>query len=155
MSKASEVPGLARLIANEVRTIPKASEKTGAVKQRLFPIQVVHELTIRPNKGVDTRWLSSYDTACDVQKVLQELVELKRDREFSCRMGPALGGAITKLNGLRNELNDCIEFLSMFKKPIERLQVCFLTSFLKSTACLCRAKLCLPSIWSGMQHSGS
>ncbi|KAH7694664.1 HAT dimerization [Aphelenchoides avenae] len=37
-------------------------------------------------------------------------------------MGQALSGAIMKLNGLRNELNDCIEFLSIFKKPLERLQ---------------------------------
>lgn len=72
---------------------------------------------------MDTRWLSSAKTAQDVEKILNQLVELKADREFQCKMGPSLLGAITKLNGLRNELADCIQFLAIFEKPMDRLQV--------------------------------
>lgn len=67
--------------------------------------------------------MSNGETAKDVEKVLNKLVELKADREFQSRMGPPLLGAITKLNGLRNELADCIRFPAIFEKPMVRLEV--------------------------------
>lgn len=121
VSKGQKVLSYCASIANSVRNIPKVLWEIPA--KRRVEFQVANELSKKPNKWVLTRFLTRLDTARDVQTILDELVNLRRDREFQCRLGPTLCEQIVKLNGYRNELSDCIEVLALFENPMDMLEV--------------------------------
>lgn len=81
------------------------------------------ELDHKPNVGCFTRWLSTLNVCRDVKGCLDQLVQMKQDRQWAKRLGSVVCDAVTAMNGMRNELNACIVVLSAFEEPVIRLQV--------------------------------
>lgn len=123
---AKDVLDTAQFIANNVRGLRKVTAHYFKVKRRCS--QVVLELGHKPTRGADTRWLSMLDVCRDITRVLDRLVQMKQDPEWAKRMGKPVVDAVTKLNGLRNELSACTSLLTHFEEPVKTLQVEFRTT---------------------------
>lgn len=117
-------------------TLPKSSLTTFVACKRLEKLlyleflhrptfQVVTKIGFKPTRGADTRWLSVLNVCIDIRRCLDTLIQMKQDPAWASRMGKVVVDAITKINGLRNELDVCISVLAEFEEPVTALQVSF------------------------------
>ncbi|KAH7717466.1 Protein C09E7.4 [Aphelenchoides avenae] len=105
IDNAKEVLDTAQVIANNIRGMQKVVTKIG----------------FKPTRGADTRWLSVLNVCIDIRRCLDTLIQMKQDPAWASRMGKVVVDAITKINGLRNELDVCISVLAEFEEPAENV----------------------------------